>query len=163
MEVQELAHREGPLERYLREEIRKLNLHLPKGRKSLSMLLEEKEPSVESVDGKPLPIERSELVELERIVPPEMQSRLMLPIVIMRRTDLGRGAFEVFGGSAEHFVVRKILGLEESGERKAEGGGGLTLIYRPQVQELRRRFRTVTAVGFSVPKDEEVSFSEPGF
>lgn len=157
-----MAHREGLLERYLKEEIRRLNLHLPKGRKPLSILLEEREPSVESVDGKPLPMDRSELLELARIVPSEMQSRLMLPIVIMRRTDLGRGAFEVFGGSAEQFVIRKLLGLEEPGPEKAERGGGLMLIYRPQVQELRRRFRTVTSVGFTVPKDEERDLSGLG-
>jgi uncharacterized protein (UPF0216 family) len=45
------SHLERAFRMMLREEVRKLNQHMPKERKSLRTLLNEQTPSVETLDG----------------------------------------------------------------------------------------------------------------
>ena len=45
----------------MKEEVKKLNQHLPKARKTLKALLDERTPSVESLDGRSIVMKRDEL------------------------------------------------------------------------------------------------------
>lgn len=81
----------------LSHEIQKLNTHLPKQRRRMSELLMRTDPTVEAVDGSSILLRTAELEELARIVPKEYQDRLRLPIVVLRRTELGKSTYTVAG------------------------------------------------------------------
>jgi uncharacterized protein (UPF0216 family) len=54
----------------MKEEVKKLNQHLPKARKILKALLDERTPSVESLDGRSIVMKKDELEKLAKLVPP---------------------------------------------------------------------------------------------
>lgn len=140
------------MRRLIKEEVRRINLHLPKYSKSLSELLEEKEPKVEAVDGSLIIMRRSELEELARAVPKEHHKQFKLPIVVIRRMSLGRGVFTLVGGKVECFAVKKILGLTSLSFDEMSQDEPCHL-YRPQVQELLRKFKSLIIIGFGVPEE----------
>ena len=137
----------------LGHELRKLNTHLPKQRRSLTELLKLKDPTVEATDGSAIVLKRSELEELARIVPPEYQDRVKLPIIIMRRMDLGRSIYTVSGERVEEFTVKKILGLTDDEYYQMYRDQEAAYLYRPQVTELLRKFHSVFVIAFGIPKE----------
>jgi uncharacterized protein (UPF0216 family) len=141
------------LDAVLGHELRKLNTHLPKQRRSLTELLKLKDPTVEATDGSAIVLKRSELEELARIVPAEYQDRLKLPIIIMRRMDLGRSIYTVSGERVEEFTVKKILGLTNDEYYQMYRDEEQAYLYRPQVTELLRKFHTIFVIAFGIPKE----------
>ena len=141
------------LDAVLGHELRKLNTHLPKQRRSLTELLKLKDPTVEATDGSAIVLKRSELEELARIVPAEYQDRLKLPIIIMRRMDLGRSIYTVSGERVEEFTVKKILGLTNDEYYQMYKDQEPAYLYRPQVTELLRKFHSIFVIAFGIPKE----------
>ncbi len=137
----------------LGHELRKLNTHLPKQRRSLTELLKLKDPTVEATDGSAIVLKRSELEELARIVPTEYQDRLKLPIIIMRRIDLGRSIYTVSGEGVEEFTVKKISGLTSDEYYQMYRSQEPAYLYRSQVTELLRKFHTIFVIAFGLPKE----------
>jgi uncharacterized protein (UPF0216 family) len=137
----------------LGHELRKLNTHLPKQRRGLTELLKLKDPTVEATDGSAIALNRSDLEELARIVPAEYQDRLKLPIIIMRRMDLGRSIYTVSGERVEEFTVKKILGLTNDEYYQMYRNQEPAYLYRPQVTELLRKFHTIFVIAFGIPKE----------
>jgi uncharacterized protein (UPF0216 family) len=94
-----LFNAKTPLERamdaVLGHELRKLNTHLPKLRRSLSDLLLLKDPTMEATDGSSIVLKTTDLEELARLVPVEYQDRVKLPIILLRRMDLGKSIYTV--------------------------------------------------------------------
>jgi len=127
-----------------RKEVERLNDHLPREFKTLEELLKEEEPSVKAKDGSELVFSREELEFIAKSLPKDEYRTLRLPIILMRRIDLGPGVFSVSGGRAEALLVRKVL--NEGG--RADPSTPLYL-YRPQVALLRRKLKTTTVIGFS--------------
>lgn len=144
-------HSEKLLERLLSEEVKRINLHLPKSYKSLSELLCEDEPKVEAIDDSLIIMRKNELAELARNVPKEYYQQLKLPIVVIRMTSLGKGTFTLLGGTTNNLVIKRILGLTslEKLDQNCEPG----YLYRPHVQELLRRFKSLVIIGFGVPEE----------
>jgi uncharacterized protein (UPF0216 family) len=89
-----LFESKDPLERafeaVLGYEIHKLNTHLPKLKRTMSELLKATERTVEAVDGTSIMSKALEVQELARTVPEEFRDRLKLPMIILRRMDLGK-------------------------------------------------------------------------
>jgi uncharacterized protein (UPF0216 family) len=141
------------LDAVLGHELRKLNTHLPKQRRSLTELLKIKDPTVEAEDGSAIVLKRSELEELARIVPAEYQDRLKLPIIIMRRMDFGRSIYTVSGERVEEFTVKKILGLTNDEYYQMYKDQEPAHLYRPQVTELLRKFHSIFVIAFGIPKE----------
>ncbi len=139
------------LGRLLQEEARKLNLHLPRSRKSLKQLLGEEDPQVESLGGGKIHFRRRNLEEAAKIVPEKYRASLMLPVVVMRRMAMGRGVFTVSGGRMEKHLVKRVLGLTGKGFEETAGGEEAYL-YRVQIQELLSRLDSLVAIGFGVPE-----------
>lgn len=147
----------GTLERtfdaLLGGELRKLNTHLPKQRRSLKQLLTETDPNLPAVDGSSIVLKKDEIEQLARIVPPEYYDAVKLPLIILRRMELGKSVYTVSGDKVEEFTVRKILG------RTAEGYQAMYLedtplfLYRPDVSELMRRFHSLVVIAFGIPKE----------
>jgi len=147
----------GTLERamdaVLGHELRKLNTHLPKQRRSLSELRQMKEPTVKATDGSDIILNKSDLDDLAKIVPAEYQDRVKLPIIVLRRMELGRSVYTVSGERIEEFTVRKILGLTNEEYYQMYKDQEATFLYRPQVTELIRRFHSLIVIGFGIPKE----------
>jgi len=141
------------LDAVLGHELRKLNTHLPKQRRSLTELLKLKDPTVEATDGSAIVLKRSELEELARIVPAEYQDRVKLPIIIMRRMDLGRSIYTVSGERVEEFTVKKMLGLTNDEYYQMYKDQEPDYLYRPQVTELLRKFHSIFVIAFGIPKE----------
>jgi len=85
----------------LREEVRKLNQHMPKERKSLRTLLNERTPSVETQDGGSTIMRKKDLQRLAEVVPPSLHEKIRPPIIVQRRFDLGSSRYTVSGSSLE--------------------------------------------------------------
>ena len=134
-------------------EIRKLNTHLPKQRKSLSELLKTPDPTIESVDGASILLKTAELEELSRIVPEHYHSDLKLPFIVVRRMDLRKSVYAVSGERLEEFTVKKILGITNLDYREMYRDRDQLYLYRPHVQDLLNRFHSLVVIGFGIPKE----------
>ena len=145
------VERDGFFDVMLQNELRKLNTHLPKNRKTIRELLTENEPSVSTVGGEKAIMKRSEVEALSAELPDALRDRVRLPLVLLRRRELGRGAFTLLGDDYEEYALSKVLG-EYNGtlaefQRSRESP---TVFYKPQVSELTRRFHSLVVVGFGL-------------
>ena len=146
-----------PMERafdaVLTHEIRKLNTHLPKNRRTMRDLMKGTDPTIEAVDGTLILLRTVEIEELSRIVPREYQDRLKLPIVILRRIELGKSTYTVGGETIEEFTVKKILGETDADFHQMYMDRELFFLYRPQIVELLRRYHSLFVIGFGLPRE----------
>jgi len=135
-------------------EIRQLNNHLPKRRRDLKELLDQKNDStVEAIDGTQLLLRREELQELANIVPIEYHQRLRLPFIILRQMEMGKSSFSVVGDQLETFTIQKILGRTTDSFHQMYQHKEQFLLYRPEVSELVGRFHSLVVIGFGVPQE----------
>ncbi|HXZ97999.1 MAG TPA: DUF61 family protein [Candidatus Acidoferrum sp.] len=141
------------LDAILGREIRKLNAHLPRKRRTLIELLASGDPSVETVDGTSIVLRKGELEELAKLIPQRYHDRLKLPIILLRRMDLGKSIYTVGGEPVEELAVRKILGETETDYPPMKKDDRPFLIYRPQVSELLRKFHSLFVIAFGVPRE----------
>jgi len=135
-------------------EIERINDHLPKKTKTLSSLLEEEEPYVISRDGSNFIIDKDELNFLASFIPEELHRLVRLPIVLIRRLDLGKGVFTISGGKLESFIIHKLLKNTNATFSEYKDVDLPPYIYWPHVVELRRRFKTIITIGFGVSKKD---------
>lgn len=147
----------GPQERafdaLLSYEIRKLNTHLPKQRRTINQLLKSSDLTVDAVDGSSILLKTAELEELSRIIPKEYQDRLKLPIVILRRMELGKSIYTVAGEPIKEFTVKKILGTTDADYRQMYRDRASSVLYGPQVVELLQKYHSLFAIRFGVPRE----------
>ncbi len=129
----------------LAEELRISNKHLPQRRVPLSQLLKMEYPCVRLRDGTTHYFRKRELLELAEVAG-EDADRLLLPIVVVLRSDMGEGT-AVIEDEVAAKVIAKILGIPYR--------GGALHLYRPQLAELREKFDTVLQVAIFVPLEGE--------
>jgi uncharacterized protein (UPF0216 family) len=132
-------------------EIEKLNDHLPRNYRTLESLLESEDPHVLTMDGDRIVFKREELQFLAEIVPKKCHGKIQLPIVFIRRIDMGEGVFSIGGGKIEKGIVMKLLGLNNDPFSEDESTL-LPYIYRHQVLDVRRKIRSLTTIGFATSK-----------
>jgi uncharacterized protein (UPF0216 family) len=143
--------RDGFFDVMLQNELRKLNTHLPKNRKTVRELLTENEPSVSTVGGEKAIMKRSEVEALSAELPDALRDRVKLPLVLLRRRELGAGAFTLLGDDYEEFALSKILGEYQGTLAEfQQSRESPTVFYKPQVSELTRRFHSLIVVGFGL-------------
>ncbi len=133
----------------LRDDMRKLNSHLPKNRRTLKELLSDPAPKVPAASGDPIKMKKDELEELSRSLPTEANTRVKLPIVLLRRRDLGRGAYTVMGDRYEEYAMLLLAesfngSFEEYREQKSD----VAILFKPQISLLMRRFHSLLILGF---------------
>ena len=135
----------------LQNELRKLNTHLPKNRKTIRELLSEDPPTVSTVGGEKVTMKKSEVEALSAELPEALHDKVKLPIVLLRRRELGAGAFTLMGDSYEEYALSKVLGNYKGtlGDFKGSRESS-TIFYKPQVSELMRRFHSLIVVGFGL-------------
>ncbi|HYY92303.1 MAG TPA: DUF61 family protein [Candidatus Dormibacteraeota bacterium] len=133
----------------LRDEIRKLNNHLPKARKTLEELLADPSPSVDSVSGHKIRMRREELDRLASSLPEESSRRIKLPLVLIRRRELGPGAFTVLGDPYEEYAVLLLLGsFKGTFQEFKTQTRPVATFYKPQISQLLSKFHSLISVGF---------------
>lgn len=132
----------------LRQELRHLNSHLPKERRTLNDLLKEPQPTVTSVSGHSIRMKKEELSEMSHMLPEEISRRVRLPIVLLRRRDLGTGAFTVLGDRYEEYAALLLAGSVKRGFDDFKREASSVTIYKPQVSELLRKFHSLIVIGF---------------
>lgn len=141
------------LKQLLREEVKRINRHLPKRYKSLNELLREDEPKVEAIDDSLIIMRKNELAELARNIPEKYRQQFKLPIVVIRMMSLGKGVFKPLGGKVESFTIKRLLELTSLPFEKIDQDCEACYLYRPHVQELLRRFKSLVIIGFGVPEE----------
>lgn len=140
-------------EALLGREIQKLNTHLPKQRRPLGELLKANDPAIEAVDGSSILLKTSELKELSQLVPHEYHGRLRLPIIVLRRMELGKSIYTVTGERLEEFTVKKILGMTNLDYHQMYINEQPSFLYKSQIIELVRRFHSLVVIGFGIPRE----------
>ena len=108
---------------------------------------------VVAVDGSTILLRSTELRELAKIVPKRFHDHVKLPLIVLRRMELGRSVYTVSGERIEKFTVKKTLGLTDDDYRDMYKHREQVYLYRAQVSELLRRFHSLVVLGFSIPKE----------
>lgn len=119
----------------------------------MTELLQGSDPTVTAVDGSSILLRTNELQELAQMVPEIYRGRLKLPIIILRRMELGKSVCTVAGDRIEEFTVKKILGITNYDYREMYMDRDPTFLYRPQVTELIGKFHSLVVIGFGVPQE----------
>ena len=133
----------------LRDDMRRLNSHLPKSRRTLKELLRDPVPQVPAASGDLIKMKKNELEELSHSLPIDLDTHVRLPIVLLRRSDLGPGAFTVMGDRYEEYAMSLLAGsFQGSFEEFREEKSDPILLFKPQISLLMRRFHSLLVLGF---------------
>jgi uncharacterized protein DUF61 len=144
-----------------REELRRLNSHLPKSRRTLEELLADPSPSVSSVSGHTIRMKNEELKALSSSLPAAAAKRVRLPIVLLRRRDFGSGTFNVLGDPYEEYALLLLTSSFDGTFEEFKETRRTATIYKPQISLLLRRFHSLIVIGFgAVGLDEHSSRPE---
>ena len=147
-----MEHPDSPFRRTvsgLWKSLMKVNDHLPRVKKTLKKLIAEEDPQCLAKDGTTILFEKKDLEFLAEFVPKEFHDRIKLPIVLVSRTDLGRGIYAIIGNDIEKFVINKILDRIEADFNFWEETELNEFLNRAEVFDLRRKMRSTTILGFS--------------
>ena len=140
------------LDAMLRDELRRLNTHLPKNRKTLTELLEEASPTVQSLAGQEIRMRKNELEEMSKSLPDDVRQRIKLPFVLFRRKELGPGAYTVLGDQYEEYAVALLTGsLGGTFQDFREQRPSPVVFYKPHISGLVRRFHSLVTIGLGAP------------
>jgi len=126
---------------YHRGEKGTLNAQLPRHRKSLRALLDEKHPSVMLSDGSEHYIKRTELDFLAGILPDDVRDRLLLPIlieIVSSQDDIVIRA----RGDMEKKVCEAVLDMPVIVK------DNVIYLAKPQLTAVRARLKTTTQYVF---------------
>ncbi len=138
-------------ERMLKHEIDTANDHLPRVRVPLDKLLREEHPCFMTRGGEPSFFRREELELLRGLVPERYRQQISLPIVIMRRPDLGAGLYTIAGSRPELFLINRVAsGALQLDWREPRTWRIRETLARPEVQVVRRKLPSTTCVGIAV-------------
>jgi len=144
-----LEQRDRFIDALLRDDMRKLNSHLPKSRRTLKELLSDSAPQVLAASGDLFKMKKHELEEFAHSLPPEAETRVRLPIVLLRRRDLGLSAFSIMGDPYEEYSILILVdAFQGSFEQFREQKSDPVVIFKPQVTLLMRRFHSLLVLGF---------------
>ncbi|MHA1962034.1 MAG: DUF61 family protein [Candidatus Thorarchaeota archaeon] len=147
------------IERMIERDIDTANEHLPREKIPLSELLGLDNPHYVTRDGQESVLRQEELDRLEKEVPSEFHGDIRLPIVVVRRMDLGRGIYTIAGEKPDLFMVQKIV-QEVVGQVDLEweilhSWKPVEQLVRPEVQVLRRELPSTTCLGFALGANRE--------
>jgi len=115
----------------------------------LKELLSDPAPQVLAASGNLFKMKKNELEELAHSLPPEAETRLRLPIVLLRKRDLGLSAFSIMGDPYEEYAIFILVdAFQGSFEQFREQKSDPVVIFKPQITMLMRRFHSLLVLGF---------------
>lgn len=138
------------LSKILKHEILAINSHLPTKRISLSAAFDGK-TEYTTRDNSKVSIDQKEIEILNSLCPPSRRRSVLLPIIVIRRRNLGAGAYVITGELVAQYLVLKALNKIEDDWKgfKDSNEGKLSILYKPELTELRKKLPTCTVLGFS--------------
>jgi uncharacterized protein (UPF0216 family) len=147
-------------DKVLEKEIDSVNDHLPTKRIPLKDIIDSGVFEYETRGGENSAFRKEEIDFLTDIVPVRLHGEIRLPIVILRRMDLGKGIHTISGGKVELFLVNGLI----VGDVDLQWGDialwePIERLARPQVQVLRKRLPSTTCMGFTTATDNESNSS----
>ncbi|MBE9546435.1 MAG: DUF61 family protein [Proteobacteria bacterium] len=126
---------------YLKDELKVLNAHLPRKRKSLTELLKEEHPYVICNDGNAHFFKKKELEYLSKMLDYDEQDSLLLPIIMEVTPDQSWVTIRSKGG-VEAKIFSKILGITVVSKHN------ITTIFKSQMSVVRKALKTATQYVF---------------
>ena len=141
------------IEKMLEHEIDAVNDHLPTKRVALIDMIDTETPNYETRSGEMSVFRKEEIVELARKVPKQYHESFMIPIIFIRRMDIGRGVYSITGSKPELFFIHRALGYVDLEWSEMSSWKSVDKLARPQIQILRRKFPSVTCVGVATITD----------
>jgi uncharacterized protein (UPF0216 family) len=126
---------------YLRDDVRILNAHIPRKRKSLAQLHDEEHPHVICNDGNAHYFRKRELDFLSQMISTEEQRTLLLPIMLEVTHDSGEIIIRTKEGT-EAKILSRILNMSIVHRNNK------IIIYRPQLSIVRKVLKTSTQYVF---------------
>ena len=139
------------LSKFLKYEIESVNLHLPKKRVSLEDAIKGKNYYISREDIE-LYINKKEVDVLSQICPVKKHKDVFLPILIIRRRDLGKGIYVISGDLIDQYLVLKALNKydkEWDDFRKNPLPKNALFLYKPDLIEIRKTLPTAIVIGFT--------------
>ncbi len=136
------------LERMIEREIDSANDHLPVRRIPLTDLLSSDTPSFKMRNGEDSMFLKDEVQMFADKIPSVHHSSIMLPVVILRRRDLGSGIYTVTGSKVELFFIQQLLGYVDLGWDEFTRWETVDRFVRPQIQLVRRKLPSTSVIGF---------------
>ncbi len=109
--------------------------------------------TIETVGGSTILLKSSELHELGEIVPVQHHDRIRVPLIVIRRMDLGKSIYSVGGERVEEFTIMKILRITNDDYTQLYRHREPLYLYHPQVTELLNRFHSLVVIGFGIPRE----------
>ena len=132
----------------LEREITQLNNHMPRTKKSLLQLLNEKAPSFTTREGESSAVKLEELKTLADEIPAKFHGKILLPFTILRRTSLGPGAHTIGGSKLEQFALLRIAQKINTPFTAWRESQLPRCIYSPEVALIRQKLPTTVMIGF---------------
>ena len=148
------------IDKMLEHEIDTLNDHLPRARIRFSDLLKEEDPHFMTRSGEKSVFKAEELDWLSKEVPKNLHHSIRLPIVLLRRLDLGQGIHSVSGNKVELFMIHKVLGYDDLAWDKFAAWKPIEQLARPQVQIIRKKMPSTTSLGIVLTTTRESRISD---
>lgn len=149
--VKLVGFEDSKLTKFLKHEIDSINMHLPKKRVNLEIALKGYNIYI-SKENNQIYIDKNEIKLLEKLCPKEKLKSVYIPILIIRRRDLGAGTYVISGELIEQFLVlRAINKIDTDWVQFTEEKHSPTshFLYKPDLIELRKTLPTSTVIGFS--------------
>lgn len=137
------------IERLIENEIDTSNDHLPAKKVALVELVQHDSPSFLTRGGESSLFLKDEIAMLAKEIPSIHHEFFMLPIVLLRRMDLGSGIYTVAGSKTELFLISKMLGQDDLQWKDLASWRPVDRLARPQVQVVRRKLPSTTSLGFT--------------
>ena len=138
------------LSKFLQIEIDQINAHLPSKPVKLSVLDGYEIQGYQSRDGNFTHFAKNEITHIKNMIPKNFWKHVQLPIIILRRRDLGTGVFTIGGTEENSYVIEKILDDNLSNYliwKNSETNQ--KILYRPDIIIIRKFLPTTTVLGFS--------------
>ncbi|MHA1197790.1 MAG: DUF61 family protein [Candidatus Heimdallarchaeaceae archaeon] len=146
-----MGYEDSKLTKFLKYEIDSINMHLPKKRVSLEMALKGFNLYV-SKENNQIHIDKKEVQFLKDLCPAEKLKSVYLPILIIRRRDLGAGTYVISGELVDQYLVLRAINIiDEDWDKftQKELKPNSLFLYKPNLIELRKVLPTSTVIGFS--------------
>lgn len=133
--------RDTPAERYLFDEFRAINAHVPRRRKSLEELLHENPPQIVCGDGSAHFFRKKELALLAGMLDQEESRELMLPMIIEVSSERSEMSIPSPKGT-EAKILSNILDM------KLSLAGNRVCVFKSQLGQIRKVLKTCTQYVF---------------
>jgi len=130
-------------------DIEKMNDHLPTERKSLKELLSEEKPQVQTKNKKFHRFRKQHLEIVSKFFPEKEWSDVRLPIIMLRRTDLGKGIYSVSGGLRELYIIHKISGRTSDEFSKFKYEEHQPYVWKPEAFTLVKKIGSIVVIGYT--------------